>query len=77
MCKMFKEATGSNFLSHVKDARLAEAARLLEEGRESVQEIAKRVGFGGPAYFIRVFKGRYGQTPLDYRRSRRGARNST
>ena len=76
LCTVFKEASGASFLSYVKELRLEEAARLLEEGRESVQEVGRRVGFGASAYFIRVFKSRYGQTPLEYRRSRSGEMNS-
>ncbi len=76
MCKVFKDATGSSFLSYVKEVRIAEAARLLVEGREPVQDIGRRTGFNTPAYFIRVFKGRFGQTPLEYRRSRSGTGKS-
>lgn len=69
MCKIFKETTGRNFISFVTEMRLDEAARLLSDSRDSVQEIGHRVGFNTPAYFIRLFRSRYGQTPLDYRRS--------
>jgi AraC-like DNA-binding protein len=69
MGKIFKEETGRNYVSYITEIRLAEAARLLSETRESVQEIGRRVGINTPAYFIRLFRGRYGQTPLDYRRS--------
>jgi Response regulator containing CheY-like receiver domain and AraC-type DNA-binding domain len=70
MGKIFKEETGRNYVSYITELRLAEAARLLVQSRESVQEIGRCVGMHSPAYFIRLFRGRYGQTPLEYRRSR-------
>jgi len=67
--KIFKEETGKNYIAYVTDARLEEAARLLVGSREPIQEISRRSGFNTPAYFIRLFKARYGLTPLDYRRN--------
>jgi AraC-like DNA-binding protein len=68
--KVFRQETGLGFVSYLNEARLSEAARLIVETREPVQEIARRVGFNTPAYFIKLFKGRYGLTPLDFRRAR-------
>lgn len=72
MGKVFKQETGRGFVAYVSEARLGEAARLLVESRDCIQEIGRKVGFNTPAYFIRLFKGRYGQTPLDFRRSKAG-----
>ncbi len=73
MGKIFKEETGRNFVSYLTEVRLIEAGRLLVETREPIQEIGRRVGFNTPAYFIRLFKGHSGQTPLDYRRTKAGS----
>jgi two-component system response regulator YesN len=70
--KIFKEETGRNYIAYVTDARLEEAARLLVGSREPIQEISRRSGFNTPAYFIRLFKARFGLTPLDYRRNAAG-----
>lgn len=70
MSKIFKEESGQNFVGFVTEARLVRAAQLLESVREPVQDIGRAVGIPSPAYFIRLFKGKYGKTPLDYRRER-------
>lgn len=74
LSKIFKEETGHNFVAFVTAERVAQAERLLAEGRSSVQDVGRAVGFNSPAYFIRQFKARYGATPYEYRRGRGGAK---
>jgi len=47
--------------------RLDEARRLLRAGALSVSEIAYRVGYCNPAYFVNVFRRETGQTPRAWR----------
>lgn len=47
--------------------RLEKAKELLESTDESIQNIAKSVGFSNPNYFSRVFKSSIGKTPRDWR----------
>ncbi len=49
---------------------LQRAAQLLEGGGLGVSEVTYRVGFNDPAYFSRCFKKQFGQSPLEYARSR-------
>jgi len=67
--KMFKAAKGVHLVDYVTERRLTEAARLLSETGDDVQDIGRSVGFNTPAYFIRRFKQRYGRTPYEYRRT--------
>lgn len=68
MSRIFKEETGRNFVAYTTEARLTRAADLLRTTRVSVQEIGRTVGIPTSAYFIRLFRGKYGKTPLEYRR---------
>lgn len=51
----------------LREARLAEARRLLRETREPVKSIATACGFGDAAHFCRQFKRTVGQTPRSWR----------
>jgi len=52
--------------------RLAEARRLASDTAMAVQDIALATGFGSHAAFARAFRGAFGQSVRDLRRSRRG-----
>lgn len=47
--------------------KLQLAARLLRQSDKIINEISFQCGFESPSHFIRVFKKRYGSTPLKYR----------
>lgn len=48
--------------------RLQVAAELLvEQPSIPVRDVARLVGFNQPAHFARVFRGRYGLNPMDFR----------
>ena len=49
------------------DQQRAELARLLDETDLPVAEVAARVGMVDVAYFSRLFKKKYGLSPLRYR----------
>ncbi|MBP1996812.1 helix-turn-helix domain-containing protein [Paenibacillus eucommiae] len=72
--RLFKEEFGENFVDYVAKVRLEQAKRLLnEENSDSVQEIARKVGYTHAITFIRVFKKWVGTTPGDYRKSNRNS----
>ena len=50
----------------MRSIRLKRAARLLESGQYSVQEISWMVGFNTPRYFSSYFKEMFGMTPSAY-----------
>ena len=61
-----KKITGDSALNFIRSIRLREACRLLEEGKQSMSEIADSVGFRSAAYFSTCFKSQLGMTPKQY-----------
>ena len=64
-----KEEYGLSFKQYINEIRMTEARRFLQETDLSVAEIASRVGFGTNTHFNRVFKEKYGCTPIEFRNS--------
>lgn len=63
--------TPNEFILHIK---LKKAAALLNEPNElTVAEISYRLGFSSPGYFSRCFKGRFGVSPLQYKKKGEGS----
>lgn len=54
----------------VRTTRVARAREYLEQTRDSVTDIAHRVGYPDYNYFIKVFKAYTGDTPARYRKAR-------
>lgn len=65
---MFKSVYGTSIAAHMKQHRMAEAARLLRETNLSVAEIAGRVGYDSQSKFAAAFKGVYQTLPKEYRK---------
>ncbi len=68
----FKELVGETALSYVTKWRISLAKELLKEGKETVGEVAEKVGYRSEAAFNRIFKRTVAQTPLKYRQAQRG-----
>ena len=66
-CKIFKEFTGKGFVKYLTQIRLNEANALLESSDLKINEIAFKVGYNNPNYFLRVYKKYHGFTPSEYR----------
>ena len=66
--KLFVRDTGQSPQAYLIHYRLTCAERLLTESRFSVTEIAYSCGFRDSSSFGRLFRERYGKTPLAYRR---------
>ena len=66
-CQLFKSEVGMPFTQYLKNARLGNARKLLEESSMPVKLIAFGVGYKDPAHFEREFKKTYGVTPSQYR----------
>lgn len=62
---------GESVTSYIRDRRLEEARLALTapSRRSSVSELAAHWQFSDSSHFIRAFKKRYGQTPVEYARS--------
>ena len=65
----FKEYTGENFTNFLKNIRMKEAKRLLDEGDKKVHEISAIVGYDNEKHFMKSFKLMYGVTPSEYRKN--------
>lgn len=70
LSRVFKEQTGRTVFEFAREARLAEAQRLLVNSALSVEEVALAVGFSGSANFSTAFRERFGTTPTAFRQAR-------
>ncbi|ADB39763.1 transcriptional regulator, AraC family [Spirosoma linguale DSM 74] len=64
-----KSVTGFSVTYHIQQAILTEAQRLLAYTDLTVQEIATRLGYEDPKYFIRLFGKGKGLSPAKFRKS--------
>lgn len=65
----FKHYTGKNFVDYLKELRVQEAKRLLEETDLRVIEISQSVGYENDKHFMKVFKSQCGVSPTEYRKN--------
>ena len=65
----FKQYTGNNFVNYIKELRIKEAKRLLEETEMRVIEISQRVGYENEKHFMKIFKSQCGVSPTEYRKN--------
>ena len=63
----FKKASGMPLGKYLNQIRMRHAVELLEETRESITEIAARLGFSDQSYFDRRFRQTFGRTPSQHR----------
>ena len=66
--RIFKSHTGMSLLEYIHDVRTAEAERLLEDDRLSIEQISGALGFINVQYFNTFFKRRTGMSPAKYRK---------
>ena len=72
LTRVFKRFAGLVPVRYIRDLRLSQARKLLEERPElEIKEIATRVGYPDQGYFSRVFRRALGVSPLEYREGRR------
>lgn len=65
--RAFKKEIGVNFNDYLRKLRLDKAAAFLASTDLKVYEIAGKVGFDNPNYFMKKFQEQYGITPGKYR----------
>ena len=65
--KLFKEATGENFIEYLTNIRIEKAKELLTGSDLSMKEICSMCGYQDPNYFSRTFKKNVGLTPTEYK----------
>lgn len=66
---LFKQYTGSSFVSFLKDIRMREAKKLLADTDMRIIEISHTVGYENEKHFMKLFKSTYGISPTEYRRN--------
>lgn len=64
----FRRYVGVTPLQYVIDLRMARAQELLSHSDCPIAQIAALVGYDNPLYFSRLFRGRTGMSPLQYRK---------
>ena len=59
------------FGENLKQVRLKKASTLLKNGNMKVERVAEASGYQNVEHFNRLFKKKYGMTPVQYRTSAR------
>lgn len=66
---VFKQYAGNNFVNYLKEIRIEEAKRLLEETDMKVIDVSSRVGYENEKHFMKTFKASCGVSPTEYRKN--------
>ena len=66
---LFKQMTGYNFVNYLKEIRMEEAKRLLQETDDRIIEISQKIGYENEKHFMKLFKSAYGVSPSEYRKN--------
>jgi AraC-like DNA-binding protein len=65
---LFRQTTGERLVDYIHERRMGRAADLLSLTELSCKEIAWASGFSNQSYFIRLFRERFGTSPVEYRK---------
>ncbi|WP_169084948.1 AraC family transcriptional regulator [Paenibacillus sp. PL91] len=65
--KLFKESYKLSITEYINEVRLNHAKALLEQNNYTIAEIMDKCGYANQSYFFRLFKGKVGTTPKEYR----------
>ncbi|MDD3930585.1 MAG: AraC family transcriptional regulator [Eubacteriales bacterium] len=63
----FKQQTGTNISDCIATVKMTYAEELLRDSKETVNQVANKVGYNNPSNFIRKFKAYKKMTPHEYR----------
>ena len=67
LSRVFKEKTGRGFNKYRLELKINSAKQLLKESRDTVTQIAYKVGYHNPDSFMKMFKRITGRTPSEFR----------
>ncbi len=70
--RVFKKYYGQSISSYLTDLRLGYAEIALSTTGDTVESISRQYGFSSPTFFFKKFKEKYGVTPNQYRKQKRG-----
>ena len=68
LTEKFKKETGKSVSEYIRQMKIDRAKILLQSTNMSVQEIAERLAFNTPNYFIQCFRDLIGCTPAQFRK---------
>lgn len=68
--RLFQENLHMTPVEYIRSFRMQRACQLLTDSQKSVTEIAQECGFGTSSYFGKLFRGKMGCTPEQYRKKR-------
>jgi len=66
---VFKQYTRMNFVNYLKNMRISEAKRLLEQTDKKIIEISNLVGYENEKNFMKIFKSACGVSPSEFRKN--------
>ena len=69
---LFKKNMRITFSKYVNNIRIEYAYKLINDGNNSIKNIAKLSGFSDSSYFSKVFKNFTGVSPLEYIKNKNG-----
>lgn len=69
LCRIFKKSTGQRVFQYLNALRIRRACERLRGSGETVERIARSVGFNNMNYFHKVFKNVTGTMPTAWRKS--------
>ncbi|MNP75139.1 Arabinose operon regulatory protein [compost metagenome] len=68
LSNLFKQETGTTIWNYLLDVRMKKAREMLLNTDLKLYEIADRLGYSEQIYFSRMFKERYGLSPLEFKK---------
>ena len=68
VCSQFRKNFGTSVMAYVIGQRLQQAAYLLRDRNLRVTDVAREVGYEDLFYFSKLFSGRYGVSPREFRK---------
>jgi AraC-like DNA-binding protein/anti-sigma regulatory factor (Ser/Thr protein kinase) len=74
--RRIKDATGLSAAGFIRTRRLQHAAALLQQGADTVSDVADAVGYRDPSYFSRLFRETFGCSPTEYAEQESGSPDS-
>jgi AraC-like DNA-binding protein len=68
LASIFRQFGKRTIVAHINGVRIDRAVYMLTSSKASITDIAFAVGFNSRQHFTRVFKQRYGCSPMEYRK---------